>query len=148
MRHLARHTRPLRHVDGIKVCYGNQTTQDFDLHFTRRDIQPNPLGDISAKIANLPTGRAIVTDRPKPGKNIPKDPEGRPILQFAIGAYIVGITFPERFNGQWCLSYHDDKHAMFPLNTIHLIAPSRDVVMDSKSPLVATARWDHKPKDT
>lgn len=93
IRHLSRHPRPVRFVDGIKVCYGNQNNLDFGLNFISMDAKPNPLGNINARIANLPTARAILADRPKPGKGSPTDPDGKPTLKFANGAYIVGISF-------------------------------------------------------
>lgn len=101
---------------------------------------------INSELASLPTARAIVTHRPKSSKFTPKDPAGRPVLQFAIGAHIVGITLPEAFNGQWCSGYHDGEQGTFPYHTILLEGPQNgDVVMNTKSPLMATARWDHKP---
>jgi hypothetical protein len=149
MRHLMKHPRPVRHVEGIKLCHRNQSNSDFDLQFIRMEITPKPLGNINNELSSLPTARAIVTHRPKPGKVMTKDPDGKPTLQFALGAHIVGITFPDRFNGQWCSGYHDGEYAIFPYSTIQLDGPlASDVVMDPKSPHVATARWDHKPKDT
>lgn len=144
-----KHPRPVRHIEGIKICYGNQNNFDFDLQFSRMDTKPNlPVKD-NAVLASLPTARAIAANRPKSSRFMSKDPDGKLTLQFAIGAHIVGIAFPVRFNGQWCSGYHDGEHAMFPYNTIQLNGPPKgDVVMDPKSPLVATARWDHKPKDT
>lgn len=71
------------------------------------------------------------------------------MLKFASGARIVGITFPERFGGKWCMGYHDGERGAFPASEITLEMPAKeDVLMNPQSTLVATARWDFKPKDT
>jgi hypothetical protein len=149
MRHLTRHTRPFPHVEGIKVSYGIQSNYDFDLQFIRKEVKHHPSVAFNNGISPILTARAIVEHRPKSGKPKFNDPDGQPTLQFAIGARIIGIDFPAKFNGQWCSGYHDGEFAIFPYNTIQFDGPMEGkIVMDLKSPLVATARWDHKPKDT
>lgn len=70
------------------------------------------------------------------------------MLKFANGARIVGITFPERFGGKWCIGYHDGERGAFPASEIMLEMPGKeDVLMNPQSSLVAIARWDFKPKD-
>jgi hypothetical protein len=57
-------------------------------------------------------------------------------------------TFPDRFNGTWCLGYHDGEKAHFPAHTVQLDQPPKDdVTMNPNSTLSATARWEHRPKD-
>lgn len=69
-------------------------------------------------------------------------------MHFADGAKIVGITFPERFGGNWCIGYHDGERGSFPANTVTFLPPPRDEVkMNPQSSLQAVAKWDWKPKD-
>jgi len=44
---------------------------------------------------------------------------------------------------------HDCSKGLFPSETMQLNPPSKnDIIINSKSSLTATARWDHNPKDT
>lgn len=151
-RHLAKHSQPLPNVPGVTVIYGVQpmTVLDFDIHFTTPipKIPEFSMSEILQKVATRPSGHASVTHHPKSGSSSTRDPAGEPVLHFAIGARIVGITFPERFKGEWCSGYHDGERGSFPANTIILEQPpAEDYMMNPKSTLVATARWDFKPKD-
>jgi hypothetical protein len=150
IRHVALRHRPVRQVDGIKVSYGIHSDQYFDLSFTSNETRVNPPSNVSTDISSLPTGYAIQAHRPKSGsKFCAKDPNGNSTLQFAIGAQIAGIAFPLNLKGQWYSGYHDGTQGLFPSETIRLNAPSKtDIVITPKSSLVATARWDHNPKDT
>lgn len=57
-------------------------------------------------------------------------------------------TYPPRFNGTWCCGYHDGLKALFPAYTVQLEQPNKDdVLMNPKSSLVCTAKYDHKIKD-
>jgi hypothetical protein len=77
---------------------------------------------------------AVSSNHPKNGRTDSRDPDGNAVLHFAVGARILGITFPDRFNGQWAIGYHDG-------------VPGRDEeVMNSNSNLVAFAKWDFKLK--
>lgn len=106
------------------------------------------MADIASKVATRPSAYAAVTHHPKNGRNKSRDPEGNPTLHFAAGARIVGITFPDRFAGQWCVGYHDGERGSFPASAITLQLPHReDVLMSARSTLVAYAKWDFKPKD-
>ncbi len=104
--------------------------------------------EIAAKVATRAAATAIVTHHPKSNRSNFWDPEGKPALHFAVGARIVGVTFPERFNGQWCIGYHDGERGSFPASAIHLEMPvHEDVGKNSQSNLIAFAKWDWKPKD-
>ncbi|CZT01997.1 uncharacterized protein RCO7_05480 [Rhynchosporium graminicola] len=152
-RHLAKHPRPLPNIPGIITLYGFQSPEvvDFDLNFT----SPHPTTSvysmrvIASKVASRPSGQATSTHRPKPGRSNLHDPEGNPVLKFANGARIVGITFPVRFSGKWCMGYHDGQRGAFPASEIMLDVPAKeDILMNPQSSLIAIARWDFKPKDT
>jgi hypothetical protein len=123
---------------------------DFDIHFTTAEpkFQQFSMSEIVPKVATRPVAHATTTHHPKNNRSSSRDPEGNPTLHFAAGARIVGITFPERFGGQWCIGYHDGERGSFPANMIALEMPVReDVLMNAQSNLVAFAKWDFKPKD-
>ena len=151
-KHLAKHPRPLPHVTGIKVIYGRQDANvvDFDVHFVSAEPKQAQFGitEISQKVATRATATAITTYHPKNSRVNSRDPEGNPTLHFATGAHIVGITFPERFGGTWCIGYHDGERGSFPSTAITLDLPAKeDVFMNAQSTLIAYAKWDFKPKD-
>lgn len=152
-RHLASHPRPLPNITGIITMYGPQPVEavDFDIHF------PNPeptlhvfnIKEIAQKVAVRPTATALVTHHPKSSHSGSRDPAGDPVMHFAAGAKIVGLTFPTQFGGSWCMGYHDGNRGAFPASTVTLDLPAReDLLMNQSSPLVATAKWDFKPKET
>jgi hypothetical protein len=147
--HLATHPRPLPNIAGVTTLYGFQqpTVMDFDLHFTTNDPKPHTfcMAEIAPKVATRASAYAITTHHPKRNN---RDPEGNPVLHFASGARIVGITYPERFQGQWCIGYHDGERGSFPASTVQLEMPMKeDVLMNAQSGLIAFAKWDYKPKD-
>ncbi|KAH6671839.1 hypothetical protein B0J14DRAFT_81810 [Halenospora varia] len=151
-RHLAKHPRPLPNVYGITTIYGYQPPEvlDFDLHFTTTDPRPTQysLGEIATKVATRASAQASSTHNPKPTARNARDPDGNETLHFASGARIVGITFPERWAGAWCVGYHDGARGSFPADKVVLQLPSKeDVLMNSQSNLTAVARWDFKPKE-
>lgn len=151
-RHLARHPRPLPQVAGITTVYGIQppSVLDFDIQFTIHEPKFSPycMSEITSKVASRPTAHAITTHHPKPVSKTFYDPDRQQSMHFADGAKIVGITFPERFGGSWCIGYHDGERGSFPANTVSFLSPPRDEVkMNPQSSLQAVAKWDWKPKD-
>jgi hypothetical protein len=152
LRHLARHPRPLPNVTGITVLLGLQPPEvvDFDLHFTVFEPRPSTYNivEIAQKVATRPSAHAITTHHPKNTRSNYRDPDGNPTMHFAAGARIVGITFPEKWNAQWCEGYHDGERGSFPASAIMLDLPTQeDVLLNSQSSLSAVAKWDFKPKD-
>ncbi|KAI9645287.1 hypothetical protein NHQ30_006022 [Ciborinia camelliae] len=151
-RHLARHPRPLPQVTGITTVYGVQppSVLDFDIQFTVHEpkLSTYCMFEIASKVASRPSAHATITHHPKPTAKTFRDPDGQQTMHFADGAKIVGVTFPERFGGNWCIGYHDGERGSFPANTITLLPPSRDEVkMNPQSTLQAVSKWDWKPKD-
>lgn len=105
--------------------------------------------EIAQKVATRPSATAIQTFHPKNTHGHSIDPRGGSVLYFAVGAHIVGITFPEELGGTWCVGYHDGERGSFPLNTITLEKPDKqDYLMDDRSTLIAYAKWDFKLKDS
>lgn len=151
-RHLAKHSHPVPYVAGISVLYGLQPPDmlDFDLHFQNNEPVPAQwtMAEIATKVATRPSAHATIVHHPKSTARTYRDPDGNQTLHFAAGAKIVGITFPDRFNGQWCVGYHDGDRGSFPATNIMLEMPQKeDVLMNPQSSLVAVAKWDFKPKD-
>lgn len=148
-RHLAKHPRPLPKVPGFNVLYGAQTAVDFDLCFmvTEPVLSSFGMKEIAAEVATCPAATAISVNYPK--SFISKDPdEGTQHLHFALGARVLGVTFPDRLNGQYCIGYHDGERGCFPASAVTLELPAKeDVLMNIQSNLVAIAKWDFKPKD-
>jgi len=151
-RHLAKHPQPLPQIATLDVLYGDQPIDivDFDIHFTVGETKTTKftMAEIAAEVSSKPSAYAIVSNHYKSGHPKARDPNGNPILHFAAGARIVGVSFPEQFNGQWCMGFHDGDRGAFPASSITLDLPGReDVLMNAKSTLVAWAKWDFKPKD-
>jgi hypothetical protein len=89
-----------------------------------------------------------MSNHPRNARSDSRDPDGNPVLHFAMGARIIGVSFPDRFNGIWCTGYHDGVRGAFPASTITLDLPGRDdEVMNTQSNLVAFAKWDFKLKN-
>ncbi|TVY78513.1 hypothetical protein LSUE1_G008168 [Lachnellula suecica] len=152
-RHLAKHTHPLPKVAGLQILYGYQPAEvlDFDIHFTTTEPKPSQwnMTEIATKVATRASAYATIAHHPKLNARTARDPDGDETLHFAAGAKIVGITYPERFNGQWCVGYHDGDRGSFPAANIMIERPAKEeVLMNPQSSLIATARWDHKPKDS
>jgi len=151
-RHLAKHSHPLPNVEGLSILYGIQPPDvlDFDLNFTTTEpkLAQWNMAEIATKVATRPSGYATATHHPKNTAKTARDPEGNETLHFAAGAKIVGITYPDRFNSLWCVGYHDGERGSFPASNITLQIPGKDeVLMNPQSSLIATAKWDFKPKD-
>lgn len=91
-RHLQKHPRPVKTVEGISVLYGLQSDAvDFDIHFKTLDPRASSFCDMATKFAALPTAHATMNHRERSKGFKERDPDGRPTLQFALGARIVGL---------------------------------------------------------
>ncbi|RFU34857.1 hypothetical protein B7463_g1487, partial [Scytalidium lignicola] len=151
--HLSHHSRPVPAVSGLRILYGNHppSVVDFDIHFMNNTATTAEfcMAEIAAKVASRPTAIAVNTYRPKPGSRTYRDPDGYVSLPFAAGAKIVGITFPDKFEGKWCTGYHDGLRGSFPFSEISLEMPIReDMVVQAQSNLTAVTKWEFKQKDT
>jgi len=82
----------VKEVEGIKVGYGPDIEDlDIDIQFKTMDPTPSPFVNIPNEFKDRPTARAIDDHRKRSKKYKEKDPDGRPTLQFANGARIVGM---------------------------------------------------------
>ncbi|RYP55829.1 hypothetical protein DL771_012296 [Monosporascus sp. 5C6A] len=147
--HLARHPRPLPSVGGLTVIEGPDMPphlkDNFDLFFPNppvRSIMPG----IMPEISRLPT--AMTTETRKFQHGIMRTPQDRsPVLQFAVGAKIVGIEFPAKYDGKWALGWHDGVRAAFEADAVLLDTPPKgEIRMQGTSNLQAIARWKWNQK--
>lgn len=161
-RHLARHPQPLPEVPGLTVLYGKEilTTDprvhDFDLWLTEG---PAPPPDSSPNtenlLARLPVATAVKSHVQRYAeKKLPR-PEGfkktnAPLLQFFVGARIIGVEFPRSLAGKWCTGWHDEEWGYFPAKSIELEKPQPGRVdappvplrgMESAVRVSVVARW-------
>jgi hypothetical protein len=91
-RHLEKHCRPVKNVEGITVLYSQEIdSPDFDVQFKTMEPKPSPFANIAGTFKDHPTAHAVA-DHLKHSRNYKSlDPDGRATLQFAIGARIVGM---------------------------------------------------------
>ncbi|RBR11704.1 hypothetical protein FVER53590_13010 [Fusarium verticillioides] len=150
-RHISRHTHPLPHVSGVEVVYENSDInsrgrQDCDLYFpnsTMTALNGMFRANDSARLASLPVARALKDHIRRSNEK----PQARPdttseILQFVSGARIIGVEFPEKWDGKWCQGWHDGVFGTFPSKLISLDMP-RHVKIASlpNTPRTGVARW-------
>ena len=125
--HLARHPRPLPTIPGLVVIETAEVPAEhhnnYDLHFPASSPIAHPmLSSSSSLLENRPTAIATETFRTLNGAlRSPADRAG--VLQFAVGARIAGIEFPERYNGEWGIGWADGVKATFPMDCVRLRAP-------------------------
>lgn len=147
--HLARHPRPLPRVLGITVVDQAEIPPEFhnnyDVHF-RGPPEPHPTLEKATDIARLPSGVAKETARRVCGQKLL--PDKTPALEMMQGARITGLTWPSRYNGEWCFGWHDGVHASVPTDLVRLDRPPRsDLKMPGTSRIQAKSQWKFAPKD-
>lgn len=152
--HLARHPRPLPHVPGVTVVEKPNIglhENNYDLHLVNSPTQSH-LAAIAGDLAALPAATAAQTYRPTPTSSAKRPRDGQEIVHFATGAKILGVVFPERYRGEWCLGWADHQYGAFPAETIKLDEPlKRDIMLQGSSCRRAITRWkfsaQEKPSD-
>ncbi|KAK2123265.1 hypothetical protein NOF04DRAFT_1407060 [Fusarium oxysporum II5] len=150
-RHISRHGHPLPHVPGVEVIYehsdiNSRGRQDCDLYLpnsTMTALRGVSRANESNRIASLPVARTVKDHIRRSNEK----PQARPdatseILQFFSGAKIIGIEFPEKWDGKWCQGWHDGVFGTFPSKLISLDMP-RHVKIASlpNTPRTGVARW-------
>jgi hypothetical protein len=148
-RHLAKHPRPLPAVPGLTViedaAIPRELTNNYDLHF-KNPVEASPMADRQADIAHLPTATAKDTVKRMYGMRLLADKT--PPLELAVGAKIVGVEFPAKYNGEWCMGWHDGVYASFPADVAKLDPPPQsDIKIGGTSNMRAIARWKFNNKD-
>lgn len=136
--HLARHPRPLPHVPGLTVIQGEghvpvnlRLISNYDLHFTEPP-RISPLAHMMRDLTALPTATSVQTSQLNSTTR----------MIFAAGARIVGVEFPERYQGEWCLGWADHEHGLIAPAALHVDPPSESGVRNKgSSSMAAVARW-------
>lgn len=147
--HLARHPRPLPPVPGLTIIEGPDMPphlkDNFDLHFPNPPIQSVMTG-IMPEVSRLPTAVATETRKYQNGA-MRSPPDRASVLHFAVGARIVGIEFPLRYDGKWGIGWHDGVRAAFEADTVLLdVPPKSEIRMQGTSNIQAVARWKWNQK--
>lgn len=129
LRHLARHPQPLPEVSGVTVLYGKQVlasdprVHDFDLWLTE---DPAPAPALPADVAMLPVATAGRSHVQRYAEKKLAKPDGKrteELLQFFVGARVVGVEFPLVWAGKWASGWHDGEWGYFPAKSIELEKP-------------------------
>ena len=69
------------------------------------------------------------------------------MLQFMKGARIVGVIFPERWEGKWCLGRHDGAFGAFSAKAIEVRPPHEsEIPLGSGSGMSVVAKWKWHPE--
>lgn len=156
-RHLARHPQPLPTVPSVVVLYGNnfpidRQREDYDLHFPNAPTPSTlPEPPASARLADLPAATALKNHVQRYGERDLAAPDGdkTSVLTFLAGARIIGVEFPERWGGRWCLGWHDGVHGAFPADRVSLEPPGKgEVRLPGISGVTVTTRWKWARKNT
>ena len=147
--HIARHPRPLPHVPGVTVVDEPQmplmSATSYDVHL-KAPQAPSALDDKWGEIALLPTVMAKETVKKMYGMKLLHD--RTPAFELAAGAKIIGVEFPDKYHGEWCMGYHDGKHASFPFDVVKLVPPPpHEVVLGGTSSARAVAKWKFALKE-
>ncbi|PKS09106.1 hypothetical protein jhhlp_003720 [Lomentospora prolificans] len=147
--HLSRHPRPLPNVPGVTVV--EDTTippairSSYDLHL-KGPVEPNIIDDKREEIYKLPIATAKEMVKKMYGMKLLHD--RTPAFELAPGATIVGVTFPDKYFGEWCMGYHEGKYASFPIEVARLHPPpSHELRMGGSSSVRAVARWKFSIKE-
>lgn len=118
-----------------------QFANNYDLHLSR-PVLVSILADFKRELATLPAGSAMQTCRPTPTSSLKRPSDGAEVLSFAAGARILGVEFPEKYQGEWALGWADHEQGLFPVDAIRLDRPRRnDVRNQGPSPMAAVTRW-------
>ncbi|KAF4444936.1 hypothetical protein FACUT_273 [Fusarium acutatum] len=150
-RHISRHSHPLPHVPGVEVVYehsdiNSRGRQDCDLYFpnsTMTALHGMSRAIESNRLTSLPVARAVKDHIRRSNEK----PQARPdatseILQFVSGARIIGIEFPEKWDGKWCQGWHDGAFGTFPSKLISLDMPQHVKFASlPNTPRTGVARW-------
>lgn len=148
--HLARHPRPLPVIPGLTVVEAPEIPpafrDNFDLHLPHPPMLSVMVG-LSRELSRLPS--AIATETRKIQNGVMRSPPGRdPVLHFAIGARIIGIEFPVKYEGKWGIGWHDGVRAAFEADSVQIDAPPKtEIKMQGTSNVQAVARWKWNQKN-
>lgn len=162
--HLARHPQPLPIVPGVTVLYGTEyqsaaassistasssdpDANDFDLHLVNPPL-PTP---VPPTVGQAPVATATREHLQRYGAKKMARPPGftGDMLHFLAGARIVGVMYPEKWEGKWCMGWHDGFVGAFSAKAVQIEPPRHNEMpmASSDSGMSVTTRWKWKPHD-
>lgn len=155
MRHISRHPLPLPAVPGVAVLYANDPAsngrQDYDLLF-QSSQQSVPYTGIPAseidRIASLPAAIAIKDNiRRRDERPQAKPDSDSEVLSFLSGARILGVEYPDKWEGKWCQGWHEGSFGVFSSKIITLEMPHLiNTATLPKTLRTGVARWKFEAK--
>lgn len=135
----------------MTVLYGkaenpNGLEEDYDLHFPSPPV-PSPVPDTA--VGMLPTATAVKSHIRRQGEKTLVDPDGsEEVLNFIAGARIIGVEFPVKWDGKWCVGWHDGVRSSFPFKMVEVTAPKqKEISLLGNSSISAMVKWKWSPKD-
>ncbi|KAL1898418.1 hypothetical protein Cpir12675_001883 [Ceratocystis pirilliformis] len=146
--HLSRHPRPFPTIDKLKIVQSQTIPEEFrnkyDLHVKSPQAVSLTVGE-AEQISNRPT--AICKENIKRIYGMRTLNDDTPVFEMAEGARIVSINFLDRYEGEWCIGYHDGLYASFPFDVVRLEQPPADQIQHKPTSTVqAVARWKFAPR--
>ncbi|EPE06384.1 sh3 domain-containing protein [Ophiostoma piceae UAMH 11346] len=163
--HLARHPQPLPIVPGVTVVYGEPTgaiassvssvsastdpveANDFDLHLVNPPL-PTP---VPPSIGQAAVATAVREHMFRWGGKKLARPAAYTgdMLHFLANARIVGVMFPEKWEGKWCVGWHDGFVGAFPAKAVQIEPPQHNEMpmAGSDSGMSVVTRWKWRPND-
>jgi hypothetical protein len=142
-------------VPGVAVLYANDpassTRQDYDLLFPNSS-QSVPYTGIPAseidRIASLPAAIAIKDNiRRRDERPQAKPDSDSEVLSFLSGARILGVEYPDKWEGKWCQGWHEGSFGVFSSKIITLEMPHLiNTATLPKTLRTGVARWKFEAK--
>ncbi|KAL2890157.1 sh3 domain-containing protein [Ceratocystis lukuohia] len=146
--HLSRHPRPFPDIDKLKIVQSPTVPEDLINNYDLHVKSPQAISltvEKAEEISNMPTAICKETIKSIYGMRTLND--HTPVFEMAEGARIVGIEFLERYEGEWCMGYHDNRYASFPFDVVRLEPPpAGQIQRKSTSTVQAVARWKFTPR--
>ncbi|TQN64649.1 hypothetical protein CSHISOI_10544 [Colletotrichum shisoi] len=152
LKHLARHPQPLPAVPGVTVLYGqvdkdHHQIEDYDIHFPSPPA-PSPFPEIDT-FAQFPVAAALKSHVQRWGETLARPDDSTDVLRFFVGAKIVGVEFPEKWGGKWCVGWHDGARGAFPAKYAEIEGPKQnEISFQATSAVSLTTRWKWDPPDS
>ncbi|KZL85968.1 sh3 domain-containing protein [Colletotrichum incanum] len=124
LKHLARHPQPLPEVPGVTVLYGqikkdHDQIEDYDIYFPSPPAR-SPFQETD-NFSQYPVATALKSHVQRWGESLAGPDGSSDVLKFFVGAKIVGVEFPEKWGGKWCIGWHDGVRGPFPAKGRHII---------------------------
>jgi hypothetical protein len=122
-----------------------QFRNNYDL-LLKHPAEANPVAERRADIAKSPTVISRETVKKMYGMKLLADRTKG--MEMATGAKVVGVEFMAKWNGEWCMGWHDGMYASFPFEVVRLEPPPhQEIRMGTPTGMKAVARWKFRTGD-